>query len=281
MSEPRLERGVCRLVIRQPEVEQRHFGAFTDGPGGAQQARCVLPVTELFTDIPAAFHGARGAANVAPGFAAAMEKVGWLETSESGVIFPKFDRWNSQGGKKRLLTARRQADFKRKSNALGNANGNASSVTNALPKGKERKEEIKPSLEASVRIEKESRRKDPDPLFDALAEVTGSGGSHVGKTRKELLSREPAFTAEDVRFFARDWRKLLRWACPIKHPVLTLAIIERHIHVIRQKRNRPVVQTSPVAEQMKRAEQAARDREQSLSGSKIVESLADALGVKK
>ena len=42
------------------------------------------------------------------GFARALESVGWLEVNKSGLTVPKFDSFNSKGGKKRLLAAKRQ-----------------------------------------------------------------------------------------------------------------------------------------------------------------------------
>jgi hypothetical protein len=47
-----------------------------------------------------------------------MVVVRWLEVSDKGISFPRFDRHNGESAKKRALTARRQSDFrKRKSNA--------------------------------------------------------------------------------------------------------------------------------------------------------------------
>ncbi len=41
-------------------------------------------------------------------FASSMVKARWLTLTPKGVTFPKFDEWNSQGGKRRLLAAKRQ-----------------------------------------------------------------------------------------------------------------------------------------------------------------------------
>ena len=70
------------------------------------------------------------------GFASAMEAAGWLANDGATISIPKFDRFNSQSGKQRLLTAKRVADHKRS----GNAKGNAASVTSALPKEQKRTE---------------------------------------------------------------------------------------------------------------------------------------------
>jgi hypothetical protein len=59
------------------------------------------------------------------GFADAMTVVGWLEVTEKGVRFPKFDRHNGKSAKKRALTARRVVTHRKRK-------GNASVVTSAL-----------------------------------------------------------------------------------------------------------------------------------------------------
>lgn len=45
------------------------------------------------------------------GFARAMTSAGWLEPQNGAVSFPNFDRWNSQGAKRRIAkTAQKQAE---------------------------------------------------------------------------------------------------------------------------------------------------------------------------
>ncbi|WP_428305509.1 hypothetical protein [Lacipirellula sp.] len=77
------------------------------------------------------------------GFAEAMAAAGWLSCEGGALVFPKFDRFNSQGAKKRLLTAKRVAVHKQKTNALGNADTNARSVSEELPKEQKRTEDTK------------------------------------------------------------------------------------------------------------------------------------------
>src|SRR5690606_23845323 len=82
------------------------------------------------------------AANVTPalldrvigvtGFCQAMVNVGWLSINDDGVSLPNFDRHNGSTAKKRVMTAKRVA--KHKANAKGNTEGNAASVTTALPR---------------------------------------------------------------------------------------------------------------------------------------------------
>ena len=69
-----------------------------------------------------------------PGFADATSEAGWLVVRNGSIQFPKFEEWNSQSAKKRILTAKRVAAHKAKT-------GNAPSVTSALPKEEKRREE--------------------------------------------------------------------------------------------------------------------------------------------
>lgn len=51
-----------------------------------------------------------------PGFAAAMLDAGWLRIRSGGVEFPNFDRWNSEGAKRRVKkTLRKRVERARKS----------------------------------------------------------------------------------------------------------------------------------------------------------------------
>ncbi len=54
------------------------------------------------------------------GFAAAMMEVKWLELTNQGIAIPNFDRHNGQTAKDRILTAKRVAKHKAKSNGVGN-----------------------------------------------------------------------------------------------------------------------------------------------------------------
>jgi hypothetical protein len=110
------------------------------------------------------------------GFAAAMLNAGWLRTRSDGVEFPNFERWNSQGAKRRVLTAQRVAGHKARGNAETNAKGNAPSVSDALPKEEKRRVE----------------RNTEDPLTPA------SGGKRRRKPKLiEELESDPGF----VRFW--------------------------------------------------------------------------------
>lgn len=70
----------------------------------------------------------------ATGFGDAMVACGWLEATEDGLSLPKFDRHNGETAKKRALTAKRVGAHRGK----GNADSNASRVTESVPRVRER-----------------------------------------------------------------------------------------------------------------------------------------------
>jgi hypothetical protein len=72
-----------------------------------------------------------------PGFASAMEKVGWLKSDEAGLWFANFDRHNGETAKTRALTAKRVQKHRAKK-------GNATVTPAALPREEKRREDINP-----------------------------------------------------------------------------------------------------------------------------------------
>ncbi|WP_280282888.1 hypothetical protein [Pseudomonas sp. BN415] len=62
-----------------------------------------------------------------------MKSVGWMFEDEGLISLPRFERHNGKTAKNRLLTAKRVANHKA-ANAKGNGEGNAPSVSGALPK---------------------------------------------------------------------------------------------------------------------------------------------------
>ena len=75
------------------------------------------------------------------GLCSAMESVGWLIVSESGLTLPNFDRHNGKTAKDRALTAKRVANHKSRND--GNDETNAPIVSSALPREEKRREEKK------------------------------------------------------------------------------------------------------------------------------------------
>jgi hypothetical protein len=70
-----------------------------------------------------------------------MEGVGWLEVDGDGIHVPHFERYLSEGAKKRALASSRQAKHKAKRTRKSNASSVTPSVTSALPE--KRREECK------------------------------------------------------------------------------------------------------------------------------------------
>ena len=154
-----------------------------------------------------------------PGFAAAMHSAGWLRVRSGGIDFPNFDRWNSQSAKQRALTARRVASHKLRAADLDNAKGNAHSVSDALPTEQKRTEEKKkvPTEPLSAtKPPKKQREAKPNPLFDAVAEVTGydpaTAGGLLGSVAAALAKATPPYTPDEVREFARQFVVLCPYA---------------------------------------------------------------------
>lgn len=77
-----------------------------------------------------------------PGFAAAVEAIGWVEVLGTGIRIVRFDEHNGASAKKRCQTAKRVGKHKAKGAAVTQESetGNAVSVTPALPRDREEKE---------------------------------------------------------------------------------------------------------------------------------------------
>jgi hypothetical protein len=97
----------------------------------------------------------------ATGFAQAMLNAGWLHQRNGGVEFPKFDRWNSQGAKRRILTSRRVSNFR-----------NGTSVTKALPeKRKEKKSSASTKRADAPALETKTPKKQTNPNHHPAVEA--------------------------------------------------------------------------------------------------------------
>jgi hypothetical protein len=129
-----------------------------------------------------------------PGFANAMEKVGWLEVENGGIRFPRWDEHNSQTAKARALTFRRMRKKRLR-------NRNARRVT-------------KPSLETET--ETESKTAPPTPhrsKSDTRAEnVMVYWNEHRGKPRVAQLTaarRQKLRARFEEPAFAHRWKEAI------------------------------------------------------------------------
>lgn len=94
-----------------------------------------------------------------------------------------------------------------------------------------------------ARSAKEAKPREPDPLFDAVAEVTSSdpkvSGSHIGRICKALRSADPPYTPDEVRHFPAAMAKTHSW---FTGPA-TLGTIEKYVGILRVKQTKGAVVT--------------------------------------
>lgn len=85
--------------------------------------------------------------------------------------------------------------------------------------------------------EKTRKPRPRDPLFDAVAEATGSdphvAGSHVAKVRHLLAGADPPYTPDEVRAFAARLAEFCPWAREQGRTRPTLGELEKHIGRVR------------------------------------------------
>lgn len=155
------------------------------------------------------------------GFCEAVQEVGWLAITDSGVMLPKFDRHNGDTAKSRSLTAKRVQ--KHKSGAIDNANGNgvgnAGSVSAALPREEREKSSKPPSL------------RDAPPGNGKSKSVTFAVWIAGIKTRSEkpVSGYEALWEFVDTIGLDRDWVQIA-W----------MAFVERYSEDEKAKRKRYV-----------------------------------------
>jgi len=149
----------------------------------------------------------------APGFSAAMAKVGWLTVSDEGVTLPNFDRHNGKTAKDRAQTAKRVAAHKAGApgNADANGSGNGASVSGALPR-KEIKKEGKqqsppnPPLQGgeSPIPEKAKRERKPRTTLKTFVEACRQAGERPISGYRPLLEYVEA-TGLPTEFVQLAW----------------------------------------------------------------------------
>lgn len=98
------------------------------------------------------------------GFAEAMESVGWLAISESGISLPNFDRHCGKTAKGRAQTAKRVAGHK------SNAKGNAQSVTKVVPEALPREEKMLEKNKEQEHVRPTAARSRPAPTMNRFEE---------------------------------------------------------------------------------------------------------------
>lgn len=152
-----------------------------------------------------------------PGFAMAMVTAGWLTEVDGGVAFPKFDVWNSQGAKRRLLTSKRVQEHRRKGNAKRNADSVTGETPTALPRGRERviEKEESPTVSGAVAppaAEKKPKaeRKEPTrPHADARRAFCERWKSKYGAEYRFEFGKHGKQLSAMLKFLKDDVPKLM------------------------------------------------------------------------
>ena len=92
-----------------------------------------------------------------------------------------------------------------------------------------------PKEPKKTKTARKEREREPDPLFDAIAEITGSdpkaSGSYIAKVRASLAKMEPPCSPEEVRSFPA----LLSKTMPYLSGGITLGTVEKYIGQVRRK----------------------------------------------
>jgi hypothetical protein len=104
------------------------------------------------------------------GFCEHMKTVKWMFESEGVISLPRFDRHNGKTAKNRLLTAKRVANHK-----AGNAKGNATAVSGALPRE-----------DVDVDVEKKHQDQDQKPPQPPAGEVAAVAPTTPGSGQVKL-----------------------------------------------------------------------------------------------
>jgi hypothetical protein len=93
-----------------------------------------------------------------------------------------------------------------------------------------------------------AKSREPDPLFDAIAAVTGAdvraSAPHVAKVRHALARADPPYTPDEVRRFGSPdfLARHLTWAKDRGRP--TLGEVEKYIGLVRSAREPPAARSA-------------------------------------
>ncbi|WP_237133781.1 hypothetical protein [Pseudohongiella sp. O18] len=123
------------------------------------------------------------------GFCDAVIASGWMFESDGIISLPNFDRHNGKTAKNRALTAKRVASHKQK----GNAKGNASSVSGALPREEKRREDINNPLTPLQGDSADSVEKQKPKNRKPLSEIQTYIDSCRSGNRKAIPDDDPVF----------------------------------------------------------------------------------------
>lgn len=201
-----------------------------------------------------------------PNFADSLTAVDWIRFRDGRIELPNFGRHNGETAKTRARNAKNQKKKRLKPEVETPPKTKPQKTTShrdvtgmSPPDGdkkvtreEERREEIReekihsapPERDGPLPPENRGKGGKPipsararDPLFDAIAEVTGldpkESGPDIGRVRADLAGRDPPFTPEDVREFARNFWKHCPYAIQTNRQRPTVNEVKKYINLIR------------------------------------------------
>lgn len=140
------------------------------------------------------------------GFAASMEKVGWLIKTEEGITLPNFERHNGQTAKNRANTAVRVAKHKA-ANAAGNGEVTQQELPSALPREDKSKSKRNTPIPPAGAVEPEETGAGKPTRRGAIALQTFLDDCKA-RGEKPILKDDPVFAYADETGIPDEFLKL-------------------------------------------------------------------------
>jgi hypothetical protein len=140
-----------------------------------------------------------------PGFAAAMSQVGWLETTDAGLTFPRFERHMGGSAKLRAMATERKRKSRRATGSVGKDGGDGRTDGGEIRSRRCHDSVTVVSQKNVTREEKRREEKKEDPTGGATAEPPPAVDPPPVKPR---VRKEPTGPhAEAVRVFCDSWQQ--------------------------------------------------------------------------
>jgi hypothetical protein len=135
-----------------------------------------------------------------PGFADAMLAAGWLHESNGVLTFPNFEHHCSKTAKERALAERRQQRRRTENNA----------PVTVLSRSERDKNVTREEKRRENTLSQPTARRERNPLFDTIADVTGQNpsvcGGEIGKAIAAIKAVSGDVTPEEIRRRAANYR---------------------------------------------------------------------------
>ena len=152
-------------------------------------------------------------ANV-PGFAQAMQNVGWLVVNNGNLSFPNWDYWNSQSSKQRLLTNRRKGNWRAKKGTRTERSQRSPSVPREEKRREEKKKEtpLRPLFDLfwqayPPRNGKRLGKVSASKLFQKLSQADQEAASKAASNYAASKAAGDGYAKDPERFLKADFWK--------------------------------------------------------------------------